>query len=167
MTARSPRRRRGHTRLFLYGSLMRGLHNHHLLDGARFIAEDRTRAAFTLCDFGSFPAMVAGGTTSVAGEVWEVNADTLARLDALEGHPRWYRRTPIVLASRRKAETYLMPADKIGGRPSVDSGDWRRHRAEADALRMRALGSPSPALAHTMRYLEDDVAPILERLKSG
>jgi gamma-glutamylcyclotransferase (GGCT)/AIG2-like uncharacterized protein YtfP len=104
---------------------MRGLHNHRLLDGARFIAEDRTRPVFTICDLGSFPAMVDGGETAVVGELWEVDATTLARLDALEGHPRWYRRTPIVLVTRRHAETYLLPRDSLAGKPTVPSGDWR------------------------------------------
>ncbi len=125
MADRSPRRRRDHTRVFVYGSLLRGLHNHRLLEGARFIALDRTRPVFTLVDLSSFPAMTLGGTTSVAGEIWEVDAATLEHLDALEGHPRWYQRTPVVLASRRRAETYLLPQDRTSGRPTVPTGDWR------------------------------------------
>jgi gamma-glutamylcyclotransferase (GGCT)/AIG2-like uncharacterized protein YtfP len=120
-----PRCRRDHTRVFIYGSLLRGLHNHHHLHGARFIADDLTRPDFTLVTLGSFPAMVAYGTTSVTGELWEVDAAILKRLDALEGHPVCYRRTPIVLASRRKADTYLMPRDRVSGRPVVANGDWR------------------------------------------
>ena len=37
--------------------------------------------------------MVAGQLT-VTGEVYEA---TLAALDRREGHPRWYRRTPVTL----------------------------------------------------------------------
>src|SRR5262245_45341898 len=106
---RALRRRRGHTRVFVYGSLMSGLHNHRLLEAARFLGPDRTRPAFELQDLGAFPAMVVGGTTSVVGEVWEVDAAMLAELDHLEGHPRWYRRVRTVLASRRHADTYVMP----------------------------------------------------------
>ncbi|MBE7449222.1 MAG: gamma-glutamylcyclotransferase [Kofleriaceae bacterium] len=125
MADRTPRRRREHTRVFVYGSLLRGLHNHRLLDGGSFIALDRTRPAFTLVDLGSFPAMSLGGVTAVAGEIWEVDAASLERLDALEGHPRWYQRTPIVLASRRRAETYLLPQGRASGKPTVPTGDWR------------------------------------------
>lgn len=127
MADRTPRRRRNHTRIFTYGSLLRGLHNHHVLESARFIAVDRTPPAFTLVDLGSFPAMVVGGRTAVAGEVWEVDAATLARLDTLESHPRWYRRAPITLASRRHANVYLMPEERVRDRPIITSGDWRVH----------------------------------------
>ncbi len=123
----TPRRRRGHTRVFVYGSLRHGLGNHRLMEGSRFIAADRTRPAFSLRDLGSFPGMVAGGTTSVIGEVWEVDAATLGRLDRLEGHPRYYMRTPIVLASRRRAETYLLPNTVTGHLQEVASGDWRAY----------------------------------------
>lgn len=108
-----------------YGSLRRGQHNHRLLESAGFIAIDRTRPAFTLIDLGSFPAMTAGGETAVVGEIWEVDAATLARLDTLEGHPRWYRRTPIVLASRRRADTYILPSAHTMGRVVVPTGDWK------------------------------------------
>ena len=111
----------------MYGSLLRGLRNHRLLERSRFIAADRTRPAFSLRDLGSFPGMVAGGTTSVIGEVWEVDAATLTRLDRLEGHPRFYVRTPIILASRRHAETYLLPDTLAGHVQEVTSGDWRAY----------------------------------------
>lgn len=113
--------------MFVYGSLLRGLGNHRLLEGSRFIAADRTRLAFSLRDLGSFPGMVAGGTTSVIGEVWEVDAATLGRLDRLEGHPGYYVRTPIILASRRRAETYLLPETVTRHLQEVTSGDWRAH----------------------------------------
>ncbi len=129
MAERAPRRRRGRTRVFVYGSLLRGLGNHRLLEGSRFIAADRTRPTFTLFDLGSFPGMVAGGDTAVAGEVWEVDPQTLERLDRLEGHPRFYQRTAIVLASRRHAETYLLPTLLGANRGPVACGDWRAHYA--------------------------------------
>lgn len=134
MADRAPRRRRGHTRVFVYGSLMSGLYNHRLLEGARLIGQDRTRSAFSLQDLGSFPAMAAGGSTAVVGEVWEVDAPTLAELDRLEGHPRLYQRTRVVLASRRHAETYLMPLERVVDRPQVPGGDWRAYR-QRDARR--------------------------------
>jgi gamma-glutamylcyclotransferase (GGCT)/AIG2-like uncharacterized protein YtfP len=115
----------------VYGSLLRGLGNHRLLEGGRFIAADVTRRAFTLFDLGSFPGMCAAGETSVVGEVWEVDASTLARLDRLEGHPRFYQRTPIVLRSRRHAETYVLPMSLVQGRVTVVSGDWRTYRKAA------------------------------------
>lgn len=46
-------------------------------------------------------------------ELYEVtDEDMLARLDALEGHPRWYRRTPVITEDGKKIEIYHMPPDQ-------------------------------------------------------
>jgi gamma-glutamylcyclotransferase (GGCT)/AIG2-like uncharacterized protein YtfP len=74
--------------------------------------------------------VVAVGEGAVAGEVYEVDAPTLARLDALESHPSWYRRTPTTLADGSAAETYLLTPRHVAGCPVVASGDWRAHRKE-------------------------------------
>jgi gamma-glutamylaminecyclotransferase len=117
-------------RVLVYGSLLKGEPNHRLLERATFAGAARTRAEFTLHDLGAFPGMVAGGADAVAGEVYEVDGDTLALLDALESHPTWYRRTPITLADGSAAETYLLTPRHVAGRPVVTSGDWRAHRKE-------------------------------------
>jgi gamma-glutamylaminecyclotransferase len=161
---RATRRRPGHTPLFVYGSLLSGLHNHPLLAGSRLIGSDRTRPAFTLVDLGAFPALVAGGNTAVVGEVWEVDAATLARLDRLEGHPRWYRRTPIRLASRRHAETYLMAASQVDGRILITGGDWRAYRALGGLTR----DMPATARPATRSFLaEAGVHHARTRARSG
>ncbi len=128
---RARRPPQGQTRVFVYGSLMRGLHNNRVLHRglARFIATDRTRRSFSLYDLGSFPAMVTGGKVSVVGEVWEVSSETLADLDRLEGHPAFYTRTKITLASGRRAHAYVMPAQQIAKRLLVSDGDWQAHLA--------------------------------------
>ena len=61
----------------------------------------------------------------MAGEVYSVDSPTLAALDRLEGHPRFYRRTPITLAGGRHALAYLQAPDQTHGRPRITSGDWR------------------------------------------
>jgi gamma-glutamylcyclotransferase (GGCT)/AIG2-like uncharacterized protein YtfP len=40
-------------------------------------------------DLGAFPAIVPGGATPIAGEVYELDADTLRALDHLEGYPQF------------------------------------------------------------------------------
>lgn len=127
MAERAPRRRRGDTRVFVYGSLLRGEPNHRLLRGARFIGVDRTRAAFTLFDLGGFPAMATDGTVAVIGEIYEVDAAMLVALDRLEGHPRFYMRTPIRLQSRRHAEVYVIPRARLVRQPVIVGGDWKAH----------------------------------------
>ena len=46
-------------------------------------------------------------------ELYEVTDENmLARLDSLEWHPRWYRRTPIKTLSGESIEIYNMPLDQ-------------------------------------------------------
>ena len=106
--------------LFVYGSLMRGEANHHLLGvgaGGAFGGEARTAPRFALVDLGPYPGMIAGGRRSVAGELYQVTAAVLAGLDDFEGHPAYFRRTPIRLADGRAAEAYLLAPDAARGRP--------------------------------------------------
>ena len=43
-------------RVFVYGSLMWGFHNHHLLNDRVFVREAKTEARFELYSLGAFPA---------------------------------------------------------------------------------------------------------------
>lgn len=84
--------------IFVYGTLKEGYGNNHLLrtGGAKKIANARTEKKYTLMDFGGFPGMYNHGeNVCVTGELWEVDDATLARCDLLEGHPSFYKRTPI------------------------------------------------------------------------
>jgi gamma-glutamylcyclotransferase (GGCT)/AIG2-like uncharacterized protein YtfP len=118
------------TRVFVYGTLLQGEGNHDILAGARFLGPARTPPGYALHDLGAFPGLVAGGEHAVEGEVYIVGPDTLARLDQLEGHPRFYRRAPIALEDGSAVETYLLPPDRVVGRPVITSGRWRARRRE-------------------------------------
>jgi gamma-glutamylaminecyclotransferase len=118
------------TRVFVYGTLMRGEGNHDLLVRARFLGQGRTPSRFALHDLGAFPGLVAGGEHAVEGEVYIVGPDTLARLDHLEGHPNWYRRAPIALEDGTPDETNQQPRAGVHGRPVIASGSWRARRKE-------------------------------------
>ncbi len=118
------------TRVFVYGSLLSGEPNHRVLSRARRVGEARTAARFALHDLGAYPAMIDGGAHAIAGEVYDVDPKTLARLDVLEGHPRYYRRTAITLADGSSAETYLLTPAQVEGRPLIASGNWRERRRE-------------------------------------
>jgi gamma-glutamylaminecyclotransferase len=115
----------GRTRIFVYGTLRRGGSNHALLSGAACEGEARTREPFAMFDLGGFPCIVPGGEERVAGEVFLVDAATLARLDALEDAPRWYRREAVRLDDGSLAEAYLYAQD-VGSAPRVPGGDWLR-----------------------------------------
>jgi gamma-glutamylcyclotransferase (GGCT)/AIG2-like uncharacterized protein YtfP len=73
-------------RIFVYGTLKRGLSNHRYLIGQRFLGEARTTPDYRMANFGSYPGMyeVSDGGVSVRGEVWEVDENCRATLDVLE-----------------------------------------------------------------------------------
>jgi gamma-glutamylcyclotransferase (GGCT)/AIG2-like uncharacterized protein YtfP len=127
-------------RIFVYGTLRVGESNSHLLDGHELVARVRTEASFELVSLGAFPAMIAGGATAVVGEVYDVDPQTLAALDRLEGHPHFYRRTLIQLEDGDEVLAYLLSPEharraRRDRRPRIPSGDWtagdqRTERAE-------------------------------------
>lgn len=115
------------TLVFVYGTLRQGYGNHRLLEGARFLGVRHTAPTFTMIHLGGFPGVLATGQTSIIGEVYEVtDPEMLRRLDRLEGHPDWYRRTPIVTLEGDAVEIYIYPENDGRSRtaPVVESGDW-------------------------------------------
>lgn len=114
---------------FAYGSLMRGMGNHRALACARFIRAAETAAAFTLHDLGAYPGMIGGGAARVNGELYDVDDETLAALDRLERHPRFYGRQEIALSDWTRVSAYLLPARPYARYPVVAGGDWRAHLA--------------------------------------
>lgn len=118
------------TRVFVYGSLLSGEPNHRALARAVLVGTATTAPSFELYDLGAFPGLVSGGHQAIEGEVYLVDATGVARLDRLEGHPTFYRRTEITLADGTSAETYLLRRAQVVGRPAVATGSWRAHRKE-------------------------------------
>lgn len=90
-------------KLFVYGTLKRGFSNNSLLRGAEFISEDTIKGHLYV---GGVP-FATPGTGVVHGEVFDVPAALLPRLDFLEGHPDGYRRTPVTTLEGRDVEAYL------------------------------------------------------------
>lgn len=121
------------TRVFVYGTLLMGEPNHRLLASAKFVAQARTDPVFEMRDLGAFPGLLRGGCHAVVGEVYEVDASTLAAIDHLEGHPRFYRRTRIALDDGSLVETYLLTPEQVEGRPIIVSGNWRQRRKRTTA----------------------------------
>lgn len=124
--ARPKPRRRPRRTLFVYGTLLRGETNDHRLAGAEPLGPALTVAGYDLLDLGGYPALVAGGATAVAGELYALAAPALARLDAFEGHPTLFCRTRIRLSTGRTADAYLFDRRRAERAPLIPSGDWRR-----------------------------------------
>jgi len=112
------------TRVFVYGTLKRGCHNHHFLAGQEFLGEARTVPGYALFLLGDYPGMVRriGTFDDVIGEVWAVDTAGLTALDELEGvGAGLYERVPVHLLAPfadQRVETYLY-LRKLEGRPVI------------------------------------------------
>ncbi len=117
-------------KVFVYGSLMSGLHNDTYLDGQTRLGDDRTRGCrFEMVDLGAFPGLVQmeRGDDAV-GEVWEVDDECLADLDRLEGVPTFYDRVTVQTVTHGWCWAYVL-GSKFRGEDAVPGNDWRRHWA--------------------------------------
>jgi gamma-glutamylcyclotransferase (GGCT)/AIG2-like uncharacterized protein YtfP len=125
------------TAVFVYGSLRAGEINHALLESIRPLRLARTEPCFDLVSLGPYPALVRGGETAVVGEVYEVDAETLAELDRLEAHPDFYRREPVRLEDGEEVLAYLLEPEQVEGAARIECGDWTAwRRSMSEPLQM-------------------------------
>jgi gamma-glutamylcyclotransferase (GGCT)/AIG2-like uncharacterized protein YtfP len=113
-------------RLFVYGSLLRGEKDHALIEGRTRLGECNTEPAFHLVDLGPWAALVAGGSTAVAGELYSVDLPTLVAIDVALQVPVLFKRARIRMADGSEADAYAMDADQVRGRRKLHHGDWRK-----------------------------------------
>ncbi|HEX8163999.1 MAG TPA: gamma-glutamylcyclotransferase family protein [Pyrinomonadaceae bacterium] len=113
--------------VFVYGTLRRGglRAMPDLFPGAEFVGGASVSGC--LYDLGAHPGLLAGASgSSVVGELYEVDDETLNRLDDLEA-PSHYRRRRIEasLGSRRAACWVYEPDPEFYPRRIlIASGDW-------------------------------------------
>lgn len=132
----------GTTDVFVYGTLKRGLSNHHWLAGARDQGDRRLNGA-RLYDLGPFPMAVATAEGHVQGELYTIPSRTLAALDHLEGVPRLYQRCQLSLSNGDLAWVYLGRAEQVRYSPLIADGLWSGPRHPRQARR-----EPCPPLLH-------------------
>lgn len=114
------------TQVFVYGTLKRGGSNHREMAGQTYVANARTMPGFTLFDVGGYPGLVTWpqDIVGVEGEIWTVDDEALARLDAFEGVEQGlYERKPIPLQppfADLRVHGYVYPAS-VAGRRAVGS----------------------------------------------
>lgn len=116
-------------RLFVYDSLLAGERDHALLDGATFLAAMRTAPRYTLVELGPYGALILGGATSVAGELYAVDRQLRFRLDLKKQCPALFQRVSIALADGTDAESYAMTDEQVRGKRRIKSGSWRERFA--------------------------------------
>ena len=113
--------------VFVYGTLRRGstLAMSERFPGSKFIAD--AEVSGRLYDLGAYPGLrLDESNSSVAGEVYEVDDETLKRLDDFEASSNYLRkRAEVSLGARRKAcWTYEPDPEFYSLRTLITSGDW-------------------------------------------
>ena len=118
-------------KVFVYGTLLSEEPNNILLSSSKFLGEDSVEG-FQMFNLGMFPACVPvsenfTGYATIVGEVWEVDDETLKRLDYLEGYPNFYDRKEVE-TSFGKALIYFTPrqGDWLPDAPTIANGDWKK-----------------------------------------
>lgn len=79
------------TKVFVYGTLMKGNSNHRFLDGTKYIGSARI-AGYSMFEVTKHYPGIVHGSDDIYGEVYEINKDVLNRLDGLEGEGFLYKR---------------------------------------------------------------------------
>lgn len=131
--------------VFVYGTLLRGQPNHNSFLGSCFcLGAATTKQQFVMFGAGFPLARLPNDDDNgyfvghIRGEVFSVEKDVLARLDALEGHPTFYERriTDIEEFPRLTCWMYhwteqrgSILSEQVVPEPTSKIIDWRRHIA--------------------------------------
>jgi gamma-glutamylcyclotransferase (GGCT)/AIG2-like uncharacterized protein YtfP len=121
-------------RVLVYGTLLSGEANHHLLADALYLGSHRTARCFSMFLIGTYPGAVRGGLTALSGEVYGLDSGGLSRLDRLEDYPRLYDRQ--TLASPYGRAWIYLYRGPVQGRDLIPSGDWRAFAADPRSPRL-------------------------------
>ena len=128
--------------LFVYGTLLSGLSNHHHMTGATCLGEANIQAA--LFDMGEYPALSVQGAWAlplgpVLGELYKIEPAQWQGLDDLEEvdpdsiENSMYLRVPIHVQWHHPEGAQTVAAQvyeyngSLAGRPRIEHGDFRRH----------------------------------------
>lgn len=89
-------------KLFVYGTLKRGFHNHRILKDCRYLSTAITKPAFDMFA-GAFPVVMEGNSPDarrVYGEIYQITPEVIEECDALEGEGEMYHRRICVVEAR-------------------------------------------------------------------
>jgi len=128
--------------LFVYGTLLSGLSNHHHMAGATCLGEASIQAA--LFDMGEYPALSVQGEWSqsvgpVHGELYQIDPAQWQVLDELEEvdpdsiENSMYLRVPIQVQWQHPEGPQTVNAQvyvynwSLAGRPRIEHGNFRSH----------------------------------------
>jgi len=97
------------TLLFVYGTLKRGLSNHHLIAHQEYLGDAVTEPRYRVIDLGAHPGLILDEQTGLAvrGELWSVDLRCLAALDEFEEVSNPFIRAPVAIAGRDLVQAYF------------------------------------------------------------
>ena len=107
-------------RIFVYGSLRRKQGNRHWMTNAQWLG-DHSVSDYQLYSLGHYPGAVPGVGT-VHGEVYRIDASTLAELDALRTKAGEYARH-LIQTPYGSAWMYVYQRP-VEGFTLIESGNW-------------------------------------------
>lgn len=115
------------TLLFVYGTLRKGGENDITRIYPTSVLVSDASVKGTLFDMGGYPAILLDDAgTSIVGEIYEIDGETLAKLDDFEteaGYDRMSIEIP-VNGNITPCWIYGPPSELSAGKSDVDSGDW-------------------------------------------
>jgi len=125
-------------KIAVYGTLRQGYGNHRYhIGGAKFLGEGHTLPDYRMLTVGfPFAVPVEEGTGHrLLVEVYEVDEEQEARVDALEGYPGWYSKDEITVVIDGKpiegVSMYTMNAEEAYGDKVMPNDnnicDWANH----------------------------------------
>ncbi len=117
--------------LFVYGTLMKGEKNHHMMRKAEYVGDASLPHAY-LVHLGGFPGLMfqhATDTTSkrVKGEVYKVTLELLHALDVFEGVPHLYDRIEAYTEDGTKVYVYEYQGNE-NDYHIIAEGDWKQYK---------------------------------------
>ena len=110
-------------KIFVYGTLKKGYHNHRLLEG--FACMPAKAPGIDLHRGFHFPYATKGPGTAI-GELYEITDEALAKIDKLEGHPYFYQRVKHKVYDQdfKSHEAWVYVYSKAKEYPRIESGVW-------------------------------------------
>ena len=136
-------------KVFVYGTLLKGMSRSHSLSTSRFEGFGVIRGS--LYDLGSYPGIV-DFDGSVYGEIYDIDSSTLVALDHIEGYDINYPESSLYSrkevnvtllndGSRLRAYTYFYNASSLDEYHHISSGDYRWYRLNNKPTWYLAYGS--------------------------
>ncbi len=121
------------TIIFVYGTLREGQGNWGAILSPLKGEDAKTNKKYKMHSYGGFPAVykTKDGGVRITGELFEIDAPTLEKVDRLEGNPTWYNREEITVTTDKGKEVvawmYIMPDDGyISKHSEITTGDWKK-----------------------------------------